>query len=134
FTTVTPTLQNIIARVSGASPSSIEGLLMLDPAAGSKPNLFLINPAGVTIANGAEVDVPAALHLSTATRLQFADGVAFTAGHGADSTFTAAAATAFGFTGAEGSADFLALSAGDGGDVPMRSSLGIRFVASLLDI
>ena len=47
---------------------------------------------------------------------------------------TGAAPAAFGFTGAEGNATVLALVAGDGGDVPMRSSLGIRFVASLLDI
>src|SRR5262249_46219852 len=60
FTTGSP-LNNVISRVTGASPSAIDGLLMLQPLAGTRPNLFLVNPAGVTFGAGAQIDVPAAI-------------------------------------------------------------------------
>ncbi len=102
FTTTTPSLQNVIARVSGSLPSSIEGLLTLEPAADSKPNLYLINPAGITFGAGALVDVPAALHISTASGLRFADQTMLTAGSGPDSKpLSAVAPEAFRFLGTE---------------------------------
>ena len=39
--TTTSSFNNVISRVSGTSPTSIQGLLALVPAAGSKPNFFL---------------------------------------------------------------------------------------------
>src|SRR4051812_16736122 len=66
FTTTTPTLNNVISRVSGNSPTTINGLLALVPAAGSNPNFFFVNPNGITFGAGAQVDVPAAFHVSTA--------------------------------------------------------------------
>src|SRR5689334_7900908 len=96
FTTA-DNFNNVITRVSGSSPSSIKGVLSLQPVSGSKPNFFFINPNGVVFGDGAQVDMPAALHVSTANQLRFADATVFKAGAGADSTLTIAAPTAFGF-------------------------------------
>jgi len=98
FTTAT-NLNNVVSRVSGTSPSVINGLLELLPAGGTRPNLFFINPNGITFGAGAQVDVPAALHVSTANHLRFLDGTVFTAGAGADSSLTIAPPAAFGFLG-----------------------------------
>jgi filamentous hemagglutinin family protein len=84
--TTTSNFNNVISRVSGSSATSINGLLALLPAAGMRPNFFFINPNGITFGAGAQVDVPAGLHVSTANQLRFADGMLFKAGAGADST------------------------------------------------
>lgn len=95
--TTDASIQNIITRVTGGNATSINGLLKVD-AAGGNPNFFLINPAGVTFGSGAVVDVPGALHISTANALKFSDG-AFYADASKTSTLSAAAPVAFGFLG-----------------------------------
>ena len=103
FTTGTATLQNVISRVSGTSASSINGPLSLQAAPGSAPNFFFINPNGVTFGAGAQIDVPASFHVSTANNLRFAqDGTVFRAGAGPDNTLTVQAPEAFGFLGGAG--------------------------------
>ncbi|MBL8402138.1 filamentous hemagglutinin N-terminal domain-containing protein, partial [Accumulibacter sp.] len=68
--TINGPASNVISRVTGGQLSTINGLLKLDPGStGSAPNFFFINPAGVTFGAGAVVDVPAALHVSTANYL-----------------------------------------------------------------
>lgn len=99
FTTTTPALSNVIARVTGSEPSALFGVLRLSGTSGSAPNLFLINPNGITFGPGARATVPAAFHASTAHELRFADGTVFAAGRGADSTLSVAAPAAFGFLG-----------------------------------
>ncbi|MES2355553.1 MAG: filamentous hemagglutinin N-terminal domain-containing protein [Pseudomonadota bacterium] len=104
FTTTTRSIVNVISRVSGTQPTSINGLLQLQALNGGKPNFFFINPNGVTFGAGAQIDVPAAFHVSTANNLQFADGTVFSAGTGPDNTLTVAAPEAFGFLGGNQSA------------------------------
>jgi len=58
FTTQTASIQNVISRVTGGEVSSIHGLLELQAAAGSRPDFYFINPAGVVFGAGARVDVP----------------------------------------------------------------------------
>ncbi|QLH51275.1 MAG: filamentous hemagglutinin N-terminal domain-containing protein [Candidatus Accumulibacter cognatus] len=97
--TINGPASNVISRVTGGQLSTINGLLKLDPGStGSAPNFFFINPAGVTFGAGAVVDVPAALHVSTANYLKFPDGN-FQADPGTASTFSSAAPEAFGFLG-----------------------------------
>jgi filamentous hemagglutinin family protein len=117
FTTNTASLQNVISRVSGSSASQINGLLLLKSDHNAKPNFFFINPAGVTFGAGAQVDVPAAFHVSTADRLKFGDGTMLVAGAGADSTLSMAPPEAFGFLGNRQAAavKFNNLSAGGAG-------------------
>jgi filamentous hemagglutinin family protein len=97
--TTTSAFSNVISRVTGGGVSTINGLLKLAPAAGSKPNFFFINPAGVVFGAGATIDVPAGFHVSTADYLKFPDGQ-FYADTSRTSTFSAADPTAFGFLGA----------------------------------
>jgi filamentous hemagglutinin family protein len=104
FTTQDLALQNVIARVSGSSATTVNGLLMLQAPDGSKPNFFLVNPAGIAFGAGAQIDVPAAFHVSTANNLNFADGTSFNAGKGPDSTLTIAAPESFGFVGGSAAA------------------------------
>ena len=64
-------VQNIIARVSGLSPTLIDGTIR-----SSIPNadLFLLNPNGIMFGPDASIDVNGGLHVSTAPRLLFEDG------------------------------------------------------------
>jgi filamentous hemagglutinin family protein len=96
--TTRDSLSNVISRVTGATPSMINGILSLQPAAGSAPNFFFINPNGVVFGAGAQVDMPGAFHVSTANYLRFADDTVFAAGR-ADSALTTAPPEAFGFLG-----------------------------------
>src|SRR5690242_17396952 len=57
FTTSTPGLANILARVTGGEVSRIYGELRVQ-AADAQPAFWLINPAGVVFGQGAAVSVP----------------------------------------------------------------------------
>ncbi|MBK7003274.1 MAG: filamentous hemagglutinin N-terminal domain-containing protein [Rhodoferax sp.] len=102
FTTSTTGINNIISRVTGGSASSINGTLSLTAASGT-PAFFFINPAGVTFGLGATVDVPGALHISTANSLKFPDGELHTDLQ-KTSTLSSATPEAFGFLGTTRSA------------------------------
>lgn len=67
-------LKNVISRVTGGNLSTINGLLKSEIG---KANFYFINPAGVTFGANAQVDVPAAFHISTADKLTFSDGKEF---------------------------------------------------------
>lgn len=98
FTGVSP-IENILSRVTGASPSNIDGTLRTD-FANSAPNLFLINPAGVLFGPHASLDVQGSFHVSTADFLRLEDGVRFTSFQSAeDQVLTTAPPAAFGFLG-----------------------------------
>jgi filamentous hemagglutinin family protein len=89
------TIDNVISRVTGGSPSTIDGLMRSNvPGA----DFYFINPVGVTFGSGASIDVSGAFHVSTADRLSFANGDVMLSLGG--STFSVAAPQAFGFLGA----------------------------------
>ncbi len=92
---------NIISRVTGGQASQIAGLLTVDAGAtASRPNVYLINPAGVTFSAGAAIDVPAAFNVSTANVLTFSNG-SFESDPARASTLSSADPSAFGFLGAQ---------------------------------
>jgi filamentous hemagglutinin family protein len=95
-------IQNILARVTGGSASSIDGTIRstIDGA-----NFFLINPAGVIFGANAALDVSGSFAVSTANYLKLANGARFVASLGADdSVLTTDPVVAFGFlNGAAGS-------------------------------
>ena len=66
------TVQNILTRVSGVEASVINGQLAVSGVA--KPNLFLMNPAGVLFGPDATVNLPANLTVTTADALGFERG------------------------------------------------------------
>jgi filamentous hemagglutinin family protein len=62
------TIANILSRVTGGQPSSIDGLLRAEIAGA---NLFLLNPSGVLFGPNASLDVSGSFHVSTADFLRF---------------------------------------------------------------
>ncbi len=65
-----PQIQNILARVTGGSPSVLQGLVQV---LGGGANLYLINPAGIVFTPTAQIDVPGSFTATTSDRIQFSD-------------------------------------------------------------
>jgi len=87
-------IANVFSRVTGGSPSTIDGLLQCTiPNA----NFFFINPAGVLFGPNAQVDVQGAFAVTTADYIRFADGGRFDARTPANDVLTVANPVAFGF-------------------------------------
>ena len=88
-------IQNIMSRVTGGSPSSIDGTIRSDIAGA---NFFFINPSGVMFGPNAAVNVSGSFAVSTANYLKLADGARFVAALDADdSMLSSAPVAAFGF-------------------------------------
>lgn len=88
-------VQNILARVTGGSASSIDGLLR---STIENANFFLLNPNGVMFGPNASVDVGGAFAVTTGDHIALTDGKHFNAAPGpADALLTTAPPAAFGF-------------------------------------
>lgn len=88
-------IQNIMSRVTGGSPSSIDGTIR---SGISGANFYFINPSGVVFGPNASVDVSGAFAVSTANYLKLADDAKFMASLDADdSMLSSAPVAAFGF-------------------------------------
>jgi filamentous hemagglutinin family protein len=90
-------INNVIARVTGGSQSTIQGAISTDPTTLPGASLYLINPAGIVFGPGATVSVAGGFHASTADYLRLSDGAKFQATNPGGSTFSAAPPAAFGF-------------------------------------
>ena len=62
-----PSIQNILGRVVGGSPSVINGLIQVK---GCNSNLYLLNPAGIIFGANASLNVPASFTATTANGIQ----------------------------------------------------------------
>jgi len=91
-----PTIDNIVGRVTGGTRSSIDGLLH---SAIPGANLWLVNPGGVVFGPHASINVDGSFYVSTAHYLKFADGLKFDATGAASPVLSSAAPEAFGFLG-----------------------------------
>lgn len=96
FTLQSPGIAHVISRVTGGMPSLLAGTIRLQAVDGN-PALYFINPAGVLLGAGVQLDVPGGFHLSTAAQLRMADGSRWESSGG--NSFSAAAPEAFGFLG-----------------------------------
>lgn len=67
-------MQNIISRVTGGEISKLDGTIRSKIG---NANFFFINAAGVIFGEHAQIDVPAAFHVSTAHELNFQDGTRY---------------------------------------------------------
>jgi filamentous hemagglutinin family protein len=66
-----PSIQNILARVSGGNASVINGLVQVT---GGNSNLYLLNPAGIIFGANSSLNVPAAFTATTASGIQVGNG------------------------------------------------------------
>jgi filamentous hemagglutinin family protein len=87
-------IENVISRVTGGEGSNIDGLLRSEVGTA---DFYFINPAGVMFGPNAQVDVPAAFHVSTADELRFQDGTIFSASSPESSALSMASPESFGF-------------------------------------
>ena len=91
------TISNVIGRVTGGNPSSIDGKIQ---STITGANLYLINPSGIVFGPHATVNVSGSFHASTADYLKMSDGAKFQATNPDGSTLSAAPPAAFGFLNA----------------------------------
>ncbi|MBI1732272.1 MAG: filamentous hemagglutinin N-terminal domain-containing protein [Gammaproteobacteria bacterium] len=89
-------IDNVIARVTGGSSSSIDGLLS---STIESADFWFINPAGVIFGRNASLNVDGSFHVSTADYLRLGNGGRFDATAPSDTVLTSAAPEAFGFLG-----------------------------------
>ncbi len=90
------TLNTIIARVTGGTPSSIDGHLTVSAP---NANLYFLNPAGVVFGANAVINVPAGFYVSTADRLNLSDGSFIPMTATPVGTLSTANVASFGFLG-----------------------------------
>lgn len=122
FFATDPAVRHVISRVTGGEASLIQGSLTLRSVivstttvnnpnvtagppqtqttvvdSGTRPDFWLINPAGIAVTGGASFNLPAGLHLSTAPQLRMGDGTVWATNSATPSTLSVAAPEAFGF-------------------------------------
>lgn len=103
FSHTTSSIENIISRVTGTTPTFINGGLQVRFSNGrtlspSSASLWLMNPNGILIGDGAALDAQSSFVFSTANRIGFANGDSFYSHDVSESSILSVAdISAFGF-------------------------------------
>jgi filamentous hemagglutinin family protein len=71
-----PDIRNIITRVTGGSPSAIDGLIQTES---NNVNLFMINPSGIVFGRNASLNIGGSFVASTANAIEFGNQGFFSA-------------------------------------------------------
>jgi len=81
FQGINPRVTDIFTRVTGSSPSTINGALEIRQPDGSisTANFFLLNPHGIIFGSNASLNVGGSFLATTGDRVLFADGTQFSA-------------------------------------------------------
>lgn len=95
--TATSAIDNVISRITGGTPSSIDGVIN---SAIPGANVFLINPAGMVFGPNAQVNVDGSFYVSTADYLKFANNEQFVANPALPLVLSSTVPSAFGFLNA----------------------------------
>jgi filamentous hemagglutinin family protein len=95
-------ISNVIGRVTGGTPSWIDGKVSIDQTMSNiaGANLYLINPSGIAFGSHASVSIAGSFHASSADYIRMSDGKRFQATNPGDSTLSCAPPAAFGFLNA----------------------------------
>jgi filamentous hemagglutinin family protein len=88
-----PGISNIVSRITGGE-SAIAGRITSTIGGAS---LYLVNPAGFVLTNGAVVDVGGSFYLSTVDFIEFGDGARFFSSLSANSSLSTEPIRDFGF-------------------------------------
>jgi filamentous hemagglutinin family protein len=96
FSARDPGIQRVLARVTGMTPSQIDGALR---SRISGADVYLFNPAGVFFGAGATLDVGGSLYVSSADALRLADGNVLHAQPGPPAVLSSAPPDAWEFAG-----------------------------------
>jgi filamentous hemagglutinin family protein len=135
-------IDRVLGRVTGGSPSEIDGFLRSEiPGA----DLYLLNPSGVIFGPDARLDVQGSFHTSTADELRFPNGERFETHAGGDVPLLAVAAPeAFGFLSSEPASidvdgSFLQVPDGEtislvGGDLTLEASRTLQANTGRIDL
>jgi filamentous hemagglutinin family protein len=91
-----PAIERVIGRVTGSTPSLIDGTLR---STIEGADLYLFNPIGIVFSNSARLDLRGSLYLSSANNLRFEDGTVLSTVPTAGEVLSSAAPSAWGFTG-----------------------------------
>lgn len=118
--------ENILSRVTGMTPSEIDGMIRTTGFSGA--DLLLINPAGVMFGSGASLDIQGSFHVGTADSIKLADGAQFNAmvPSADDTLLSTAPPESFGFLD-RGSPTSIEV---NGSDLRLPAGESLSFVAS----
>jgi filamentous hemagglutinin family protein len=98
FEITNPAIQNVFSRVTGGSPSVINGTILSN--GGNAPNFYFMNPAGIVFGPNFTLSIPAAFTATTANGIAFGNNW-FNATSPNNYTNLLGNPTAFGFTMAQ---------------------------------
>lgn len=91
-------IDQVLVRVTGGAVSRVDGAIRSDFADGA--DLWLMNASGWLFGEHASLDVPGAVHVSSADWLVFSDGERFSAGAQPEARLAVSAPAEFGFLSA----------------------------------
>jgi filamentous hemagglutinin family protein len=123
-------LVNVISRVTGGNATVIDGLLKSDL---KNADFYFINPNGITFGATAQVDVPAAFHISTADKIDLGkNGAVFYADALKNNQLSTELPTAFGFLGTSTATN--GLLAVDGSQLNLKNGQSLDAVAGKITL